>query len=84
MLASFPSLHVGVSNSNTGTYSGTAHEDDDEGAKDPSDAHHPGHPQEQDHTKDILDAGQVHPHQSAQRWCLENKHKSILIKYENV
>lgn len=63
MLASFPSLHVGVSNSNTGTYSGTAHEDDDEGANDSSDANHPGHPQEQDHPEDVLQAWQVHSHE---------------------
>ena len=36
------------------TYCGATHEDDDEGAQDPSDPHHPGHPQEQDHTKDEI------------------------------
>ena len=50
----------------TATHGGAADEDDDEGTDDPSDPHHPGHPEEQDHAEDVLDAGQVHAHQSAQ------------------
>lgn len=54
------------------THRGATHKDDDEGAKDPSYADHPGHAQEEDHAKNILDAGQVHAHQSAKLWCLGN------------
>jgi hypothetical protein len=64
------SLHAVVPDLNTGTYSRTTHEDDDEGANDSSDAHHPGHPQEQDHPEDVLDTGEVHSHQGPQLWSL--------------
>ena len=52
------------------THRGAAHEDDNEGAQDTPDAHHPGHSEEEDDPKDVLDAGQVHTHQGAQLWCL--------------
>lgn len=48
------------------------HEDDYEGAKDASNPDHPGHPQEEDHPKNVLDTRQVHSHQSAQLWSLSN------------
>ncbi len=42
---------------------GAAHEHDDEGLDDAADAHHPGHPEKQNHTQDVLQAGQVDTHQ---------------------
>lgn len=54
------------------THCGATHEDDYERAEDASNPDHPGHPQEEDHPKDVLDARQVHSHQSAQLWSLRN------------
>ena len=48
------------------THRGAAHKDDDEGPDDPADAHQPGHPEEEDDAKDVLDARQVHAHQGTQ------------------
>lgn len=48
------------------THRGTAHEDDDKGPNDTSDSHQPGHPEEEDHAEDVLDARQIDAHQSAE------------------
>lgn len=53
------------------THCGTAHEDDDESPDDASDSHQPGHPEEEDHAEDVLDARQVDTHQSAELGGLE-------------
>jgi len=55
------------------THRGAAHEDDDEGLNDPADAHHPGHPEEQNHTQDVLQAGQVDADKRAHLWTLDRK-----------
>lgn len=58
--------HFRLSHSRPRTHSGAAHEDDDEGPDDTPDPHQPGHPEEEDHSKDVLDARQVDAHQSAE------------------
>lgn len=60
------------------THCWATHEDDDEGAEDSADTDHPGHPQEEDDPKNVLDTRQVHSHQSAQLWSLtiEEEHRS--------
>ena len=45
------------------THTAAADEDDAEGLQHASRAHHPGEPQEQDDPEDVLQAGQVHPHE---------------------
>ena len=52
------------------THTGAADEDHAEGLYDAGDAHHPCEPQEEDHPKDVLQAGQVHPHEGAHAGCL--------------
>ena len=47
------------------SHRGAAHGDDDEALEDSSDANDPGHPEEEDDAQDVLEAGQVHPHQRA-------------------
>ena len=52
------------------THTAAADEHNEEGLQHPSRAHHPGQPQEEDDPKDILQAGQVHPHEGAHAGCL--------------
>lgn len=47
------------------THGGAAEEDHAEGLQDARDAHHPGEAEEEDHAKDVLQAGQVNPHEGA-------------------
>ena len=56
-----------------------AHEDDDEGAKDSSDANQPGHPEEEDDTQDVLQTWQVHSHHGAQRRSLQNNKQHVSV-----
>lgn len=60
------------------THRGAAHEYDDEGFDDAADAHHPGHPEEQNHTQDVLQAGQVHTHQRPHPRSLQT-HRGLLL-----
>lgn len=60
------------------THRGAAHSDDDEGPDDTSDSHQPGHPEEQDHPEDVLDARQVHAHQGAELGSLEESLHALL------
>lgn len=61
----------GWSKSRQHTHCGTAHEDDDESPNDTSNSHQPGHPEEEDHSEDVLDARQIDAHQSAELGGLE-------------
>lgn len=60
-----------LSHSAPPTHSGAAHEDDDEGPDDAPDPHQPGHPEEEDHAEDVLNARQIDAHQSAELGGLE-------------
>lgn len=60
-----------LSHSTPQTHSGAAHEDDDEGPDDAPDSHQPGHPEEEDHAEDVLNARQIDAHQSAELGGLE-------------
>lgn len=59
------------------TYCGTAHEDDDESPNDASNSHQPGHPEEEDHSKDVLDTWEIDSHQSAELRCLRETNMEI-------
>lgn len=52
------------------THTAAADEHNEEGLQHASCAHHPGQPQEEDNPKDVLQAGQVHPHEGAHAGCL--------------
>lgn len=47
------------------THTAAADEHYEEGLQHTGRAHHPGQPQEQDNPEDILQTGQVHPHEGA-------------------
>lgn len=53
------------------THTAAAYKDDAEALKDPSSSHHPSQPQEQNDTKDVLEARQVHAHEGSHLWWLE-------------
>ena len=48
---------------NIGTYTGAADEDDEKGLTNAGYTHDPGQTQEENDTKDVLDAGKVDAHQ---------------------
>ena len=52
------------------THTAAANEHNEEGLQHTGRAHHPGQPQEEDNPEDILQAGQVHPHEGAHAGCL--------------
>lgn len=52
------------------THTAAADEHNEEGLQHTSCAYHPGQPQEEDNPKDVLQAGQVHPHEGAHAGCL--------------
>lgn len=54
------------------SYRGATHEDDDEGFDDPSDAHHPGHPEKQNDSQNVLKTGQIDAHQRAHPRSLQS------------
>lgn len=64
-----------LSHSTPQTHSGAAHEDDDKGPDDAPDSHQPGHPEEEDHAEDVLNARQIDAHQSAELGGLEGNEK---------
>lgn len=74
------------------TYGGAAHEDNYEGSDNSTDANEPGHPEEKDDAKDVLDAGQVDAHQRAELGDLPGgghnrcwgQKKSRIQKRENI
>lgn len=70
---------LGLSNSASSTHSGAAHEDDDEGPDDAPDPHQPGHPEEEDHAEDVLNAGHVDAHQSAELRGLQGNETRALL-----
>lgn len=53
------------------THTSTTHEDNSEGLQDPSGAHNPCEPQEQNHTQNVLRAGQEHAYKCAHLRALQ-------------
>lgn len=58
------------------THTATAYEDNTEGLQHPSTSHHPGQPQEQDDTEDVLEARQVNSHKRPHLWRLEGRKRT--------
>lgn len=65
-----------------GTHTAAADEHDEEGLQHTGRAHHPGQPQEQDNPEDILQAGQVHPHEGAHAGCLWSRRGGGSIEHQ--
>lgn len=59
------------------THTGAADEDHAEGFHDACDAHHPSESQEEDDTKDVLQAREVHAHEGAHAWGLPRTPASV-------
>lgn len=53
------------------THTAAANEDNAETLQHPSSSHHPRQPQEQDHTKDVLQTWQVNSHKRPHLWRLQ-------------
>lgn len=53
------------------THAGTAHGNNEEGLQDTGGPHDPRQPQEENHTQDVLQAGQVHTDEGAHARSLE-------------
>lgn len=61
------------------THTGAADEDHTKGLHDACNAHHPSESQEEDDTKDVLQARQVHTHEGAHTWGLPGKPVSVSV-----
>lgn len=55
------------------THTAAADENNEEGLQHTGCAYHPGQSQEQDNPEDVLQAGQVHPHEGAHAGCLRSR-----------
>lgn len=66
------------------THTATAYEDDAEALQHPGISHHPGQPQEQDDTEDVLEAGQVNAHERPHLWRLEGERSRERQQKSNV
>lgn len=59
------------------THAGATHEHDEEGLQNASHAYNPGQAQEEDHTKNVLQAGQVDADEGAHAWALRETEQQL-------
>lgn len=71
----FPPSSCLLARGPSNTHTAAAYKDDAEALQHPCSSHHPGQPQEEDYTKNVLQARQVNAHERAHLWQLADKRK---------